>query len=191
VDSLARASDSPEAVEKFEEMFNATGVRPAPSTLLAMLDKALSSKDVYESQRVCSVIRRMYSEEEREAQVVGLSTTARSIGKSNAQSKRSELLERNIAKGQAADAKKAAQDKGQVGEAAAINIQKLQRQYYEKKQKQMRIDPFANSVVPLESHYRLDVNRGAVGGGCSLLAPLSSQTLTRRFAEAGIDMPKF
>jgi hypothetical protein len=191
VDALARASDSPEAVEKFEEMFNATGVRPAPSTLLAMLDKALASKDAYESQRICSVIRRMYSEEEREAQVVGLSTTARSIGKNNALSKRLELLERNIAKGQTAEAKKAAQDKVESGEETAVNNQRLKRQYDEKKQKQMKSSPFENYVVPLESHYRLDENRGAVGGGRSLSAPLSSQSLTRRFAEAGIEMPKF
>ena len=80
VTGLLKQGDAAEGLDRVEEIFNQYGVRPAPATLLKLLDHSLKCKDVYEAKRVASAVQQLFTSEERDRSSVWLSTTARETG---------------------------------------------------------------------------------------------------------------
>jgi len=201
VDSVVRgflqARDAHEALERLEELHNLTGARPAPSTMLILLENAFKAADKYEAQRVASVILRLFSEEERQQQVVGFSTRARALGKTYAEEERKLLIDR-------LESAKAKTDL-EIEEEAQVNVQAFSDGgLTAPAQEQGDEDVAANKVAHTSTtqrygtafankeyagdQYRL---REGGGGGKVLHAPLSRAALEGRFAEAGFEMPKY
>ena len=199
LDSLVRVSELPEALDKLEEIFYATGARPAPATLLSLLDLALLNKDVNEAQRVCSTIHTLYTEEERLEQKVGISTTARQLGQNRAYAKRSEQIDHLYKKELTSLQEKIANmhADGEEYEEEMNQMKKLMgaKSYVEKAKGNE--DIFGGNE-PLSGHYRLRempsnnlITPGTKMAGRVLIAPLSTSVITRRFADAGIKMPRY
>jgi len=92
-----KQGDSTEALDRIEDIFNQHGVRPTPATFLKLLDFSLQSKDAFEAKRVVSVMKQMYTNEERDNSLVWLSTTARAIGSKNASEARMKKLGQDAA----------------------------------------------------------------------------------------------
>lgn len=80
VAGLLKQGDAAEGLDRVEEIFNQYGVRPAPATLLKLLDHSLECKDVYEAKRVASAVQQLFTSKERDRNSVWLSTTARETG---------------------------------------------------------------------------------------------------------------
>ena len=88
-----KQGDASEALDRVQDIYNQHGVRPAPGTLLNLLQSSLDGGDVFEAKRVCSVVRQMYTPAEREMSAVWTPTTARALGVSYSETSRSEQAE--------------------------------------------------------------------------------------------------
>jgi len=75
-----KQGDASEALDRLQDIYNQHNVRPAPGTLLNLLDFSLHNGDLFEAERVVGVIRQMYSDEERQNVTVQLPTTGRHLG---------------------------------------------------------------------------------------------------------------
>jgi hypothetical protein len=75
-----KQGDASEALDRLQDIYNQHNVRPAPGTLLNLLDFSLHNGDLFEAERVVGVIRQMYSDEERKNVTVQLPTTGRHLG---------------------------------------------------------------------------------------------------------------
>ena len=213
IDSIVRGflltRDPQEALERLEELHNLTGVRPAPATLLELLESALHSKDKYEAQSVASMILRMFTEEERARQVVGIATTARQLGQEYAEKERRMLIDRLEAAKSTSDkateppavsdsvssqyiARSGMKEMTALAQQVQEDNEALQNSKKTTKRATTRVrdygQAFSNTKLQTSGHYRLHEGQG---GGRVLHAPLSRAAIERMFADAGIEMPKY
>jgi len=201
VDSVVRGflqvREGHEALERLEELHNLTGARPAASTMLTLLENAFKANDKYEAQRVTSVILRLFSEEERLQQVVGVSTRARVLGKKYAEKERRLLIDRlESAKAtNGLDAEEEMQiDVQAVAEGKTGSIAEQEQELAEDESKSSQTSTMQHHGTAFGSkeyvgdQYRL---REGGGGGRVMHAPLSRAALEAKFATAGYEMPKY
>ena len=211
--------DGPEAVEKLEGFFNYSKIRPAASTLLKLLDSALSETtvygvkgvDIYQAQRICSVIMSMYTNEERcSAKMnVRISTTNDEYRMIRAEENRQSYLKKhktfknkeleNLEAIEAARKLEHNSDKANEENSNVNSSGNNKNEMSDKNDNHINIKKIKNKLKNYESpafvyenvrphNYTLDVG---IGEGPILQAPLSTENLIKRFKDADVEMPKW
>jgi hypothetical protein len=187
-----RIGQPPDAVENLEFFYTVHDARPGAATLLKLLDDALGSGDKYQAQRVGSLIKRLYTESERECMHVSLSTKNTYLSKVRAEECRQELLKKNAENKVEEAVEQMSVDALGLLTAESENDDSNDDSVEQGKgEKRVKKDRVKRAVI-FEGGEEVEYLIGErFHSGPVMHAPLSQSRLIERFATAGIEFPKY